>query len=159
LKSLSGAKSLTLISVLSLTACEAPPIASQAVSPSGDRTSPWTMQISASGAAIVHTDAAGEVVRLACRTAPDDLYVEITGIEPIGSEDRLTVGAGGQVGALVADLTYGGPGVVASGIVPDGFLAAVAVGEPIGLAYGATYVTLPALDTDMGAQFAAACGV
>ncbi len=68
------------------------------------------------------------------------LQATVAGFEKIGSEDRLTVGAGNEAFALVADLSAPGPGVVASGAVDRDLLRRIADGQPVRAVYGAQSV-------------------
>ena len=65
------------------------------------------------------------------------LVIEAPGFEPIGSEDRLTLGAGDEAFAFVADLAAPGPGVTASGRAEADLFARMARGEPVSAVYGA----------------------
>lgn len=68
------------------------------------------------------------------------LQATVAGFEKIGSEDRLTVGAGNEAFALVADLSAPGPGVVASGAIDRDLLRRIADGQPVRAVYGAQSV-------------------
>lgn len=119
---------------------------------------PWTFGRSAAGGATLSHDAGSTAeVRIACQRNPDQLLVFAAGLEPIGSEDRLTIGAGGVAHALVADLSLPGPGVTASGSMEPALLDALEAGQPIGLSYGAQQITLGSPGADLARGFAAAC--
>lgn len=139
---------LPTLLALSAAACEpAPPVPAPA--PVG-----WA---AAPDGALVWADA-DEARRFALTCAAGDLHVRAPGLERIGSEDRLTLGAGDEAFALVADLTSPEAGVVASGPVPADFLARLARGEAIGLVYGAQRIgPLPAPEAAVVGPFVAAC--
>jgi hypothetical protein len=119
----------------------------------------WTLQASAaSGAALVHSDAAGEeVMRLACRRRPSDLYAALPGITRIDSEDRLTLGAGDQLAVLVVSMDGPAQGLRAEGSRDPAFLAALAEGRPIAASYGARRILLPPPPAGVRTAFAAGC--
>ena len=75
------------------------------------------------------------VLHLFCRT-PGTLVIYAPGFEPIGSEDRLTMGAGDDAFAFVADLEAPGPGVTAGGVAEADLFARMARGEPVSAIYG-----------------------
>ena len=84
------------------------------------------------------TDASGApVLHLSCADGPGALVIEAPGFQPIGSEDRLTLGAGDEAFAFVADLSAPGPGVTASGRAEADLFARMARGEPVSAVYGA----------------------
>ena len=84
-------------------------------------------------------DASGaERLQLACEGG--DLQIVVPGFRPIGSEDRLTIGAGDEAFAHVADLSAPGPGVTGGGPVDADLLARLARGEAVRAVYGAQSV-------------------
>jgi hypothetical protein len=68
------------------------------------------------------------------------LRASVAEFEKIGSEDRLTIGAGNQAFALVADLSDPSPGVVASGAIDPDLLRRIGDGRPVSAVYGARSV-------------------
>lgn len=98
----------------------------------------WALQSNAEGAALALLPASGgTTIRLFCPSAQKRLLVNVPGFKPIGSEERLSFGGGGEVVALVAD-TRGDTrrgGVSGTGELPAG-LAALLKG-PISASYGA----------------------
>lgn len=84
---------------------------------------------------LAFVDAAG-VERLTLACSGGEMRVAVPGFERIGSEDRLTVGAGDEAFAFAADLQAPGEGIVAGGAVDADLLARVARGEPVSAVYG-----------------------
>lgn len=94
----------------------------------GNRGSPaapaegWQFDPSGEGPALVLTGEHGSAaMRLICPADQDSLLVNIPAFEPVGSEERLSFGQGGQVVALVADVSGDSArgGVTGSGAVPE----------------------------------------
>lgn len=77
-----------------------------------------------------------ERLRLACR-AGGRLQITVPGFEPVGSEDRLTLGVGDEAFAHVADLAAAGPGVTGGGPVDVDLIDRLERGEPVRAVYGA----------------------
>lgn len=87
------------------------------------------------GSALGFVDAAGApAATLSC--GPGGLRIVVPGFQPIGSEDRLSLGTAGEAFALVADLADPGPGVTASGPPDPDLLDRLARGEPLFASYG-----------------------
>lgn len=68
------------------------------------------------------------------------LRASVAEFRKIGSEDRLTLGAGNEAFALVADLGDPSPGVVASGAVDLDLLRRIGDRQPVSAVYGAQSV-------------------
>ncbi|WP_444858526.1 hypothetical protein [Sphingosinicella sp.] len=125
--------------------------------PAGAR---WDLQSSGEGAALALVSASGDTtVRFFCPSGANRLLVNVPAFRPVGSEERLSFGSGGEVVALVAD-TRGDAargGVTGAGAVP-GNLAALIAG-PVAVNYGAQnsgpHHAPPA---DLARAFVAACG-
>lgn len=101
---------------------------------------------------------AGGLQRLSLACDAGRMTVTVPGFERIGSEDRLTVGAGGEAFAFVADLQAPGEGIVAGGAVDADLLARLARGEPVSAVYGRRTVgPLQAAQPAALAAFAARC--
>jgi len=99
-----------------------------------------------------------EELRIACRRNPRDLWVVVPSFRPIGSEERLSIGAGQEVVALVAHLEARPQGVEATGEVSAAFLRALAAGAPVSVSYGAqTLGEAAGPPKDMAERFARAC--
>jgi hypothetical protein len=79
---------------------------------------------------------AGGVERLSLACEAGEMKVAVPGFERIGSEDRLTVGAGDEAFAFAADLQASGDGIVAGGATEADLLARLARGEPVSAVYG-----------------------
>lgn len=97
------------------------------------------------------------VLRMTCR--PDRTFtVESARLAHIGSEERLTIGVGVTVLALVATALPGGAGVQASGPIDPALLGDIGVGHPIALSYGAQTVgPLRSAARPLLARFVLAC--
>ncbi|MFN3932716.1 MAG: hypothetical protein ACK4JY_13305 [Brevundimonas sp.] len=156
---------LLTIALLTLAACgrdEAPapaapqpPFAPQAPAapmppqPAEARAAPRLLLVDASDA---------PVLTLFCR-APGMLVIQAPGFEPIASEDRLTIGAGDEAFAFVADLKAPGPGVTASGTAEADLFARMARGEPVTAVYGRQTVGPARAETPAAlSDFLARCG-
>ena len=121
----------------------------------------WDLQSSGEGAALVLLGGSGEaVVRLFCPGGTHRLMVNVPAFRPVGSEERLSFGSGGEAVALVAD-SRGDPqrgGVSGTGAVPDS-LAALVSGA-LSVSYGSQssgpHTAPPA---DLARAFTAACSV
>lgn len=139
-----------VVVLVALTACgrEAPPPAPGPAEPGGvavEPAPPATPEAPAPAATaerLAFVDASGTPrLLLDCLATPRPmLQASVAGFEKIGSEDRLTVGAGNEAFALVADLSAPGPGVVASGPVDRDLLRRIADGQPVRAVYGAQSV-------------------
>jgi uncharacterized membrane protein len=98
----------------------------------------WDLQSSGEGVALALVSGAGNTaIRLFCPAARNELLVNVPSFKPIGSEERLSFGSGGEVVALVADPSGDAQrgGVSGRGAVP-GNLAALVSG-PVSASYGA----------------------
>ncbi|HYC75014.1 hypothetical protein [Brevundimonas sp.] len=106
--------------------------------------------VDASGAPALH---------LSCDDRPGAIVIHVPGFEPIGSEDRLTLGAGDEAFAFVADLEASGPGVTAGGAPEADLFARMARGEPVRAVYGAQSVGPARAATPAALRaFVARCG-
>lgn len=84
---------------------------------------------------LAFVDAGGaERLTLACEGG--QMQVTVPEFDRIGSEDRLTVGAGNEAFAFVADLQAPGEGIIAGGAPEADMLARLARGEPVSAIYG-----------------------
>lgn len=110
---------------------------------------PWLVLVDAADA---------PVLILFCR-APGTLVIHAPGFEPIGSEDRLTMGAGDEAFAFVADLEAPGPGVTAGGVAERDLFVRMARGEPVSAVYGRQTVGPARAETPAALRdFLARCG-
>ena len=126
-----------------------------------DAPSPWSLQASATaGAAIILSDDTGaERLRIACRRNPAELYVSAPAFTRIGSEERLTLGAGDELATLVVSQeTPPGRPLEAVGQLSADFVDAFAAGRAIAASYGASAIgPAPSPPPHLRASFAAAC--
>jgi uncharacterized membrane protein len=119
----------------------------------------WQLLASGEGVALALPSAAGATaIRLFCPAGRGQLLVNLPAFRPIGSEERLSLGSGGEAVALVAD--PGGDarrgGVGAAGAVPAN-LAALLAG-PVSASYGAqTSGPHAPPPPDLARRFVAAC--
>jgi len=159
---------LTLFCGLVLTACEAPPARPIPAPPSvKSHTTPaipptaasggWRSVATGEGNGLTYADDSGRpVITLVC--GGGDLRVRVPGFRKIGSEDRLTVGAGDEAFALVADLASAEPGVVATGDIPADLIDRMARGQPVAAVYGAQRLDpLPIPDAETSRALVSAC--
>lgn len=118
----------------------------------------WDLRSSGEGVTLALASGGGAALRLSCPAGRRQLTVTVAAFEPIASEERLSIGSGGDAHALVADSRGDGKrgGVTASGPVPAN-LAALLAG-PVSASYGAQasgpHEAPPA---DLAAAFVAAC--
>jgi uncharacterized membrane protein len=120
----------------------------------------WDIQSSGEGAALALLSRNGKsAIRLFCPAGRKTLLVNVPEFRPIGSEERLSFGSGGEVAALVAD-TRGDRqrgGVSGTGAIPDNLAALI--GGAISASYGAqTSGPHPAPPQAMASAFVSACG-
>lgn len=93
----------------------------------------WTLETGSGAAALVAYSAGQEALRVAC--AGGQFIVHASEITPVASEERLSLGAGDSVTALVA--TPEGSTVQATGGLDPAVLSAIEAGQPIAVNYGA----------------------
>jgi uncharacterized membrane protein len=96
----------------------------------------WDLQSSGEGAALVFPAGGDTAIRLFCPSDSNTILVNVPAFRPVGSEERMTFGSGGNAHTLVAD-TRGDRqrgGVSATGPVP-GNLAAL-LGGPVSVNHG-----------------------
>jgi uncharacterized membrane protein len=134
--------------------------ASAAADGAGDQGSvpEWDLQSSGEGVALVLAASDRPAIRIFCPSGGKKLVVNVPGFRPVGSEERLSFGSGGEVAALVAgsggDRQRGG--VTGTGAVPEG-LAAMVEG-PVSASYGAQRSgPHPAPPKALSSAFVAAC--
>jgi uncharacterized membrane protein len=119
----------------------------------------WDLQSSGEGAALVLSASSGAAaIRLFCPARSGRLLVNVPGFRPVGSEERLSFGSGGNAHALVADSRGDRQrgGVTGAGAVPSDLAALL--GGPISASYGAqTSGPHPAPPRELARGFVAAC--
>lgn len=133
-----------------------PAAAPRAAAPDGRQ---WKLQFSGEGAALaLPAPSGGAALRLSCPAGDRELLVNVPAFRPVGSEERLSFGGGGEVATLVAD-TRGDAargGVTGAGPAPAN-LAALLAG-PVAVNYGTQNSgPHPAPPPDLARDFAAAC--
>ena len=108
---------------------------------------------------LAFVDAGGvERLELACRADDPAFQIVVPGFEVIGSEDRLTLGAGDEAFAHAADLEAAGPGVTGGGPIVLDLIDRLARGEPVRAVYGAQSAgPLRAAQPELLAAFAERC--
>ncbi|CAN5117287.1 MAG: hypothetical protein M3448_09435 [Pseudomonadota bacterium] len=125
----------------------------------GGQAGPWDLQTGGAGATLVITGASGgAAIRLSCPAGEPKLVVNVPAFDPIGSEERLSFGQGGEVVALVADSRGDRErgGVTGEGAVPDGL--ATLLSGPVSASYGAQLSgPHPVPPANLVNAFAAAC--
>lgn len=119
----------------------------------------WDLQATSDGITLALFPAPDKAaIRLFCPVRPNVLLVNVPGFRPVGSEERLSFGGGGNAVALVAD-TRGDRqrgGVSGTGEVPTNLAALI--GGPISASYGSQVSgPHPAPPADLAQRFAAAC--
>jgi uncharacterized membrane protein len=136
-----------------------PPAASPQTGPNAPAAR-WDLQSSGEGVALALAALGGTaLVRVFCPAAGEQMIVNVPAFRPIGSEERMSFGSGGEAHALVADPRGDAQrgGVSGTGPVP-GDLAALISG-PVSVSYGAqTSGPHAAPQPNLAAAFVAACG-
>lgn len=159
--------SLVILSAAALAACDtgAPAVHETPANPVPEPETPatgepaWTSAASGEGRALVlNTARGGEIMRLAC-LADGRLMASGQVFNPVGSEDRLTVGVGDEAFALAADLEADRQGGVEGyGEISSDLLARLEAGGEIGLSYGSQTVgPYPGPEAAEARAFAEAC--
>jgi uncharacterized membrane protein len=118
----------------------------------------WTLRSGDDGAALALRSPTATVIDLFCPAGQNRLRVNVPAFKPIGSEERLSFGSGGEVVALVADPRGDAErgGVSGTGPVPDDLKGLVA--GPIAASYGAQASgPHPAPPSDLSRPFVTAC--
>ena len=116
------------------------PSSSRVRCPTGDaRGSRWEHVASGEGDGLGLWRAETRLLTLFCPADREELIVNVPGFRPIGSEERMSLGAGGEVVTLVADPAGDRQrgGVSAAGPVPANLAAILAGSAPIAVNYGA----------------------
>ncbi|HEY8574414.1 hypothetical protein [Phenylobacterium sp.] len=117
----------------------------------------WNVEPAGDGVALVRREASGaEAFRLVCLTS-GELYAELPGLTRIGSEDRLTLGAGDQLAVLVVSMDGPAQGLRATGAREAGFLESLGRGAPLAVSYSARQLAPGAPPAELRAAFVAAC--
>ena len=123
---------------------------------SGDR---WDLQSSGEGVALALLGRSdGTIIRLYCPSGEKKLLVNVRSFRPIGSEERLSIGSGGEAVALVADPRGDAQrgGVSGTGAPPPN-LAEILAGS-LSASYGAqTTGPHAAVPAELSRLFVASC--
>lgn len=127
----------------------------------GEGQSAWTFQAHGSaGATLSWSQTVGmPALHIACRNDPAELAAELPQVKRIGSEERLTLGAGPRLAALVvgSGISAGEP-VRASGPLELEFVEALGGAKEFAASYGAVQVgPARAPRPEVLVRFAAAC--
>lgn len=149
---------LSIVALLTLAACgrEEPPAPAAPEAPPIPSKPPLVEPPEAPGR-LGFVDSGG-VERLSLACDDGQMRVAVPGFQRIGSEDRLTVGAGDEAFAFAADLQAPDEGIVAGGAADADLLARLARGEPVSAIYGRQTVgPLQAAQPDALPAFAARC--
>lgn len=123
---------------LAVAACEAPQTTRAPAMASAPH---WAFAIGKNSVEMVwltDTETAESSLRMVCARG-EGFLVAAPAFKPVGSEDRLSIGAGDDAFALVAVAADGpqGPFVKATGPIDEPLLAALESGRPIAASYGA----------------------
>ena len=120
----------------------------------------WSARVSGAGVSLVLADAAGApLLHLACVRDRAVMTAEVHPFEPVGSEERLTLGVGGEAFVFVADPTAERPsGVQAEAPIRADLLARLEDASEVSAVYGAQTLGphLPP-DPESAARFVSAC--
>ncbi|WP_310467608.1 hypothetical protein [Sphingomonas sp.] len=127
--------------------------------PAANRAQPgWDLEASGEGSALVFGQGGSPVLRLFCPAAANRLVVTVAAFRAIASEERLSLGSGETVVALVADPAADAQrgGVSGAGAVPADLKGLVA--GPVSASYGAQVSgPHPMPPAELSRQFVTAC--
>ena len=158
-----------ILVMLALCACEAPPRTDAPDGPAGKTStatpaptpappSGWRLSSNGDGVSLELARNGSSVARFACLHSGRVFQAQGFGLNPIGSEERLTVGAGDETHALVADPGASVTGVLGSGSISPALLESIEAGGPLSLSYGAqTLGPLESLSPVDQAAFVSGC--
>lgn len=154
-----------LLFLLALCACEAPPRTAASDGPAGEASVPiptsasnWKLSSNEEGVSLELARNGASVARFACLNSGRVFQAQGFGLNPVGSEERLTVGAGNEAHALVADPGAPVTGVLGAGSISPALLEAIEAGGPLSLSYGAqTLGPLKSLSPSDQAAFVSGC--
>lgn len=155
--------------LLALVACEAPPRTDGAAGPAEEAStgtpapapapvSNWRLASNGEGVSLELAGSGASVARFACLHSGRVFQAQGFGLNPIGSEERLTVGAGNEAHALVANPGATATGVLGAGSISPALLDAIEAGGPLSISYGAqTLGPLESLSPADQAAFVSGC--
>ena len=120
----------------------------------------WQSATAGDGASLIYADAQGSaLLRVTCSATDARLLVNVPRFAPIGSEERLSFGADGEVVTLVAD-TQGDKslgGVTGQSPIPDELKRLLIA--PMSASYGAQSAgPFPKVPDEIAGPFLSACG-
>jgi uncharacterized membrane protein len=141
----------------------APPVSSAPASPSAGTAAAagWNLRSRGDDVELALRPQSGDpTLSLSCSAKAKSLRLEMPGFRPIGSEERLSFGSGGEVVALVARGSPRDPShkaaVSGAGPVPSNLAALI--GGPVSVSYGAQKSgPHPAPPSALALAFVAAC--
>lgn len=134
--------SLSVLTLLALAACGPAPTDGRQAPPAPP--SRWSAIVTGAGMALAYAPEAPSAqtppIRLSCARDPAEFRVAVEKIIPIGSEDRLSVGFGGEPFALVVtpESLTAPEGVEATGPITQDLLIVLQTATKIQGVYGAT---------------------
>jgi hypothetical protein len=119
----------------------------------------WNSISSGEGVALALQDGAGApVLNLACLYAPQRMRITVSSFTKIGSEERLSFGAGDEPFVFVAQLDEAGPGVAAEREVSLDLVERLLNAAAVSANYGAQNVgPFTAPPREVAETFAATC--
>jgi len=145
---------LALLGVLALAACGKPAEQPKPAAPA-PAAAPLPLDWLAENGALVLRDHGAELLKIECSKAKG-LTIHGERFKPVGSEERMSVGAGDVVVTLVA--TPDGAGMKGEGPADPDFLRALGEGRKVAVNYG--YQNMGAYDgppREIAEPFTAAC--
>lgn len=153
---------------LALAACSEDPAPPAPVEPAAEPAPPaaptqpglsWDMASSGEGVALVMSGPDGsQRLHLGCTRHPPRLVLVVNDFNPVGSEERLTVGLDEQLFVFVAEPTAPGAGVRATTAVSGDFLERLPRAATLGAVYGAqAFGPVRPPPQEMATRFAAEC--
>lgn len=117
----------------------------------------WQAVVTGTGYALVLKEGGKDKLRLACASNPGRLLAWVGPFNPIGSEERLTLGFDDQVFGVVAASTKPGPSVEGEGAIPMTELAHLPAAKTVSANYGAQTLSVDAPEKALANAFVEAC--
>lgn len=150
---------LAITLALALTACGQSTQAPAPAEPAAVPQFQWTSVSNGEGAALLLQDGDGApVLNLACLYAPERMRITVSSFTKIGSEERLSFGAGDEPLVFVAQLDEAGPGVAAEREVSLDLVERLLNAAAVSANYGAQNVgPFTAPPREVAETFAATC--
>lgn len=115
----------------------------------------WTVQVSAtSGSALILTVRSQEILRVACRRQPNDLFVWF--YRNVPAEGPVALQIGQEIFGLIHEPDA--PELVAAGAISRQFPNAIRSGQPLGIRRGTAVIfTSPSLPVAIARDFGSSC--